>query len=50
MTKRGVLYARVSPDGTRQEGRNLDGQIQIGRYIQCAIGGKKFWFNRNTSG
>lgn len=31
MTKRAILYARVSRDDTRQEGRNLDGQIQMGQ-------------------
>lgn len=31
MTKRAVLYARVSRDDTRQDGRNLDGQIEMGQ-------------------
>lgn len=30
MTKRAVLYARVSRDDTRAEGRNLEGQIEMG--------------------
>lgn len=30
MTKRAALYARVSRDDTRQDGRNLDGQIEMG--------------------
>jgi len=31
MTKRAVLYARVSGDDRKQEGRNLDGQLQLCR-------------------
>lgn len=30
MSKRAVLYARVSKDDTKQERRNLDGQIELG--------------------
>ncbi len=38
MTKRAVLYARVSGDDTRNDGRNLDGQLTSCREHALAQG------------
>ncbi len=38
MSKRAVLYARVSKDDTRNDGRNLDGQLEMCREYAQAHG------------